>query len=205
MNIPGTLAALTAALLLSLPLSAQQLAPDELVRRMTDDVLKTVQSDKQLQSGDRVRALALAEQKILPHVDFEEATRLAMGRAWNGATPAQKEALVRSFRGMLVRIYSNALGSYSGQTLKVLPTKVEPAATEVTVRNQYVRAGRPPVEIEYAMRKTAEGWKIYDIVVEGISLVLTYRSEFAKVVSETGVEGLIKKLSEKNSPALQAK
>ncbi len=195
---------LATALLFSLP-AAAQLAPDELVRRMTDDVLKTVQSDKDIQAGDRQKVLALAEQKVLPLVDFAEATRLATGRAWNTATPAQREALIVNFRSMLVRIYSNAIGTYRGQTLRVLPLRLDPGATDITVRNQYLRAGRPAVEIDYAMRKTDNSWKIYDITVEGVSLVLTYRSEFATVVRDSGIDGLVKRLAEKNAPAVVLK
>jgi phospholipid transport system substrate-binding protein len=102
---------------------------------------------------------------------------------------------------MLVRIYSNAIGVYQGQTMRVLPVRMQPGATEATVRNQYLRPGKPPASVDYAMRKTASGWKIYDITAEGISLVLTYRSEFEQVVQQSGVDGLIKRLSEKNAPS----
>src|SRR5258706_1694854 len=178
---------------------AQELAPDALVRKVTTDVLETVKSDKQLAAGDHKKALALAEQKILPHVDFREATQLAMGKAWNSATPAQQTQVVDGFRQMLVRIYSNSIDVYRGQTMKVLPVRLAPGATEVVVRNQYLRDGRPPVPVEYAMKKTPEGWKIYDISVEGVSLVLTYRAEFEQVTRTSGVDGLIKRLAEKNA------
>ncbi len=178
---------------------AQELAPDALVRKVTADVLETVKSDKQLAAGDHKKALALAEQKILPHVDFREATQLAMGKAWNSATPAQQTQVVDGFRQMLVRIYSNSIDVYRGQTMKVLPVRLAPGATEVVVRNQYLRDGRPPVPVEYAMKKTPEGWKIYDISVEGVSLVLTYRAEFEQVTRTSGVDGLIKRLAEKNA------
>ncbi len=183
-------------------LAQQPAGPDAVVRRMTEDVLRTVQSDKDLQAGDRQKVLALAEQKVLPFIDFEEATRLAVGRAWNPATEAQREALVHGFRSMLVRIYSSAIGAYRGQTLRVLPLKTDPAATDVLVRNQYLQSGRPPVAVDYSMRKTQAGWKIYDITVEGVSLVLTYRSEFSQVVSQSGVDGLIKRLADKNAPVV---
>lgn len=190
--------------LASLPALAQtQLTPEALVRKITDDVLQTVRSDKDLQAGDREKALALAEQKILPHVDFREAARLAVGRSWNSATPQQQDRLVNEFRAMLVRIYSNAIDVYRGQTLRVLPVKMAPGDTDVTVRNQYFSPGKPPVAVEYSMRKTAEGWKIYDIVVENVSLVLTYRAEFDQVMRRSGVEGLIKRMNEKNHPAVR--
>lgn len=190
---------LVLSLLIAVPAAAQQLAPDELVRKVTADVLDSIRADKQLQAGDRRKALALAEQKILPHVDFREATLLAMGKSWYKATPAQQAQVVNEFRSMLVRIYSNAIDVYRGQTLKVLPVRLPPGATDVTVRNQYLREGRPPVTVEYAMMKTPEGWKIYDIVVEGVSLVLTYRAEFEQITRNSGVDGLIKRLAEKNA------
>jgi phospholipid transport system substrate-binding protein len=178
---------------------AQALAPDELVRKVTADVLDAVKSDQQLQAGDRKKALALAEQKILPLVDFQEATQLAVGRPWSGASPEQKERLVTEFRGMLVRVYSNALGVYRGQTMKVLPVHMAKDATEVTVRNQYLSDGKPPVAVNYSMKQTPTGWRIYDINIEGVSLVLTYRSEFEQITRVSGIDGLIKRLQEKNA------
>ncbi len=142
---------------------------------------------------------ALAEQKILPHVDFREAALLAMGRSWYTATPAQQDQVVNEFRTMLVRIYSNSIDVYRGQTLKVLPVRMAPGATEVTVRNRYLSEGRPPVPVEYSMKKTPEGWKIYDIAVEGVSLVLTYRAEFENITRSSGIDGLIKRLQQKNA------
>lgn len=191
------------ALLLAFTLAsafAQELKPEELVRKVTEDVLAAVKSDKALQTGDREKALALAEQKVLPHVDFAAATRLAVGRAWSSATPEQQKQLVNAFRSMLIRIYSNAIDTYRGQTMKVQPVNTPAGSNEVTVRNQYIRPGQPPVSVDYAMHKTPEGWKIYDITVEGISLVLTYRSEFEQVMRQSGVDGLLKRLAEKNTP-----
>src|SRR3954469_16456425 len=178
--------------------AAQELGPDELVRKVTAEVLEAIQKDKQLQAGDRRKALALAEEKILPLVDFREATRLAVGRAWSSANPDQRDRLTKQFQTMLVRIYSNAIGIYRGQTMRVQPVKMAPGATDVTVRNQYLSPGRPPTSVEYAMHKTPEGWKIYDITVEGVSLVLTYRGEFEQIVRESGVDGLIQRLAERN-------
>ena len=184
----------------AVPVFAQELGPEELVKKITADVMQSLKSDKQLASGDRQKAIKLAEEKILPHVDFEEATRLAVGRAWSQASPEQKKRLVSEFRNMLVRTYSNALQPYEGQEIKVLPVRMKPGDTEVTVRNQFVRSGGKPVPLDYSMRKTDKGWKIYDIVVEGVSLVLTYRSEFDAVVKQEGVDGLIKRLAQKNTP-----
>ncbi|MBM3345234.1 MAG: ABC transporter substrate-binding protein [Betaproteobacteria bacterium] len=178
---------------------AQEAGPEEIVRRITAEVLETVQRDKQLQAGDRRKALALAEEKILPLVDFEQATQLAVGRAWRQATPEQRARLVSEFRSMLVNIYANAIGVYRGQTMRVQPVRMAKDATDVTVRNQYISPVKPPMAVEYSMHKTGSGWKIYDIVAEGVSLVLTYRSEFEQVVQSSGVDGLIKTLAEKNT------
>jgi len=177
----------------------QELGPEDLVKKVTADVLDAVKSDKQLQAGDRRKALALAEQKIVPLVDFPHAAQLATGKAWQTATPEQRARIVSEFRSMLVRIYSNAIDVYRGQTMKVLPLRMPPGATDVVVRNQYIRPGQTAVPVEYAMRKSPEGWKIYDISVEGVSLVLTYRSEFETITRASGIDGLIKRLTEKNA------
>ena len=162
------------AMALAAVVSAQEIAPDQLVQKITAEVLAAIKSDKQLAAGDKQKALKLAEEKVLPYIDFEEATRLAVGRAWSQATPEQKKKLVAEFRNMLVRTYSNAIEAYQGQTLKVLPSRGNQAE---------------------------KGWKVYDISVEGISLVLTYRSEFDQVVKQEGIDGLIKRLTQKNTPA----
>jgi len=186
---------------LAFPVFAQEAGPEELVKKITDDVMAAIKSDKDLAAGDRQKAVKLAEAKILPHVDFEEATRLAVGRGWSQASPEQKKRLVSEFRNMLVRTYSNAISAYEGQTMKVLPSRVKPGESDATVRNQFIRPGGKPVLIDYSMRKTDKGWKVYDIVVEGVSLVLTYRSEFDAIVKQEGIDALIKRLAAKNAPA----
>ena len=187
--------------LLVAPAFAQQaLGPEDLVKKVTQEVLDAIKSDKDLAAGDKQKALKLAEEKVLPLIDFEEATRLAVGRSWSQASPEQKKKLVEEFRQMLVRTYSNAIEVYRGQTMKVLPVRMKPDATEVTVQNQFTRASGAPVKIDYSMRKTDKGWKIYDIVAEGVSLVLTYRSEFDTIVKQEGIDGLLKRLATKNSP-----
>jgi phospholipid transport system substrate-binding protein len=190
---------LALSLLIPIPALAQELGPEELVKKVTAEVMAAIKSDKQLASGDKQKALKLVEEKVLPHVDFEEATRLAVGRGWKQANPGQQKRLVTEFKNMLIRTYSNAISAYEGQEMKVQPSRVKPGDTDATVRNQFIRPGGKPVLIDYSMRKTDQGWKIYDIVVEGVSLVLTYRSEFDAVVKQEGIDGLIKRLSSKNT------
>ena len=189
------------AFLAALPAAAQELDPDELVQKITRDVLAAIESDQALAAGDRQKAVKLAEEKVLPYIDFEEATRLAAGRGWRSASPGQRERLVAEFRNMLVRTYSNAIEGYAGQTLRVLPSRGKQDPQDTMVRTQFVRAGGPPLPIDFQMHKTPRGWKVYDIVVEGVSLVLTYRSEFDAVQRQDGIDGLIKRLQEKNAPA----
>ena len=182
-------------------------SPEGLVRQVTNDVLDAIRNDAGLQAGDKQKALALAEKKVLPHLDFNEMTRLASGRTWNAATPEQRERLVSAFRAMLVRPYANAIDIYRGQTMMVEPARVPTGATEATVRNRYMSPGKRPTPVEYSMRKGADGWKIYDIVVDGISLVLTYRSQFEEAARNTGIEGLIAQLQDKTKaqPAVKPK
>jgi phospholipid transport system substrate-binding protein len=199
-----TLVTLIFALLVPLSTQAQAPAqssaqssdpsPEAMVKQVTTDVLDAIKEDKALQSGDKQKALALAEQKVLPHLDFVEMTRLAAGRTWNTATPDQRDRLVAAFRAMLVRTYANAIDVYRGQTMLVEPARTPTSATETTVRNRYVSPGKQPTPVDYVMRKGADGWKIYDIVVDGISLVLTYRSQFSDAANAGGMEGLIAQL-----------
>jgi phospholipid transport system substrate-binding protein len=190
---------LALSLLIPVPALAQELGPEELVKKVTAEVMAAIKSDKQLAAGDKQKALKLVEEKVLPHVDFEEATRLAVGRGWKQANPEQQKKLVAEFKNMLIRTYSNAISAYEGQEMKVQPSRMKPGDTDATVRNQFIRPGGKPVLVDYSMRKTDQGWKIYDIVVEGVSLVLTYRSEFDAVVKQEGIDGLIKRLSSKNT------
>lgn len=196
-----SLSALAFALFLpvsgSLHAQAKEQSPEAMVRQITDDVLAAIKEDKALQAGDKQKALALAEQKVLPHLDFMEMTRLAAGRSWNTATAEQKDRLVAAFRAMLVRTYANSLDVYRGQTMTVEPSRTPATSTEATVRNRYSSPGKRPTPVDYFMRKSADGWKIYDIVVDGISLVLTYRSQFEEAARNSGVEGLIRQLQDK--------
>src|SRR5437667_7164798 len=189
------------AMALAAAVSAQEIAPDQLVQKITAEVLAAIKSDKELAAGDKQKALKLAEEKVLPYIDFEQATRLAVGRAWSQASPEQKKRLVSEFRNMLVRTYSNAIEGYQGQTLKVLPSRGKQDPEDTTVRTQFIRAGGQPLPIEFHMRQTDKTWKVYDIVVEGVSLVMTYRSEFDAVVKQEGLDGLIKRRAQKNTPA----
>jgi phospholipid transport system substrate-binding protein len=178
---------------------AADMAPDVMVKNTADEVLTIIRSDKDIQSGNTKKVVELAEAKVLPHFDFGRMTRLAMGRNWNKATDAQKEALVKEFRTLLVRTYSVSLAQYKNQTLETKPLAAGAGDSEVTVKTLVLQPGGQPIPIDYRMAKTQEGWKVFDIAVEGVSLVTNYRGEFNAQVEKGGVEGLLKTLVERNS------
>ncbi len=195
---------LLAAWWFALPAWAVATSPDTLVDNTAQEVLTIVRQDKDLQSGNTAKILALVEAKILPHFDFTRMTRLAMGKNWAKATPEQQQELVNEFRTLLVRTYSNALTTYKDYTIKVEPLKNNPTDTDTTVRTKVMDGGQQPVPIDYSMEKTSDGWKVYDVTVAGVSLVTNYRSTFNSQVRDGGVDKLIKTLVEKNRSLVAA-
>lgn len=193
---------LLAALALSLGVQfaafANTIAPDALVKGVTDDVIAIVRQDKAIQSGDTRKAVDLVETKVLPYFDFAHMTRLAVGKDWRQANPEQKAALTHEFKTLLVRTYSNALTQYRNQVIDFKPLKAKPEDTDVIVRTEVRQAGAKPVQIDYALDKQADGWKVYDVMVAGVSLVTNYRDSFGQEVRTGGIDGLIKSLKDKN-------
>lgn len=181
----------------ALPAFAQE-APDALVKRVSEEALQVIRTDPKVQAGDQARIRDLMESKLAPNFDFDRMTALAAGRAYRSATPEQKKHLADEFKTLLVRTYSGALTQYRDQRLDYKPLRADPGATDVTVRTEVVRQGQPPVQIDYSMEKTPAGWKAYDVIVGGVSLVTNYRDEFTEQVQAGGIDGLIKSLAAKN-------
>jgi phospholipid transport system substrate-binding protein len=174
-------------------------APDALVKRIADEVVAIVKTDKDLQAGNSAKVVDLAEQKVLPHFDFTRMTRLAVGRNWQQATPAQREALTKEFRTLLVRTYSSSLSQYRDQKIQVKPMQASPGDEDVIVRTAIVQENGPQIPIDYRMEKTKEqGWKVYDVVIDGASLVTTYRGSFNDQIQRGGIDALVKTLQERN-------
>lgn len=190
--------AMGVALLAVAGAAAAQTPPDQLVKSVSDEVLEIVRTDKQVQVGDPKRIAEVIETKLLPHFDFARMTSLAMGRNWNRANPEQKQALTREFRTLLVRTYSGALNNYRDYQIDLKPLRSNPGDTDVTVRTAVNQPGGQPIAIDYSMQKSPDGWKCYDVIVAGVSLVTNYREEFNSVIKESGVDGLVKALTEKN-------
>jgi phospholipid transport system substrate-binding protein len=196
------ISALLAAFVMPLAF-AEEIAPDVLVKSITEEVIAAVRQNKGIQAGDTRKLAELVEAKILPHFDFARITQIAMGVNWRRATPEQQEQLIREFRTLLVRTYSGALAGYRDQVIEFRPLRARPGDTEVTVHSQVRQSGVEPIAIDYDLEKTGSAWKVFDVRVAGISLVATYRSAFAEEVRNHGVEGLISLLSSKNRGAIK--
>jgi len=187
----------SSALWLAGPAQAQMEAPDALVKRISVEALEAVKADPAIQAGDVGRIIALVDSKIMPSVNFGRMTSSAVGRFWREATPEQKEKLQAEFKTLLVRTYSGALGEVKDQTLSFRPLRARAEDTEVVVRTE-VRGRGEPIQLDYRLEKTPEGWKIYDINVLGMWLVDNYRSQFAQEINARGIDGLIAALAQRN-------
>jgi phospholipid transport system substrate-binding protein len=186
------------ASLFSLTVWAGDLPPDQLAKNTTQEVLAILKADKDIQGGNVRKVYALVEDKVLPHFDFNRMTQLAVGKHWNAATPKQKQSLVKEFRALLVRTYATSLTAFAGQTIEFKPFFMKPSDTDVKVQTEVKQPGGKPIPIDYSMYKTSFGWKVYDVSIDNVSLVINYRSSFASSIRESGIDGLIKKLESKS-------
>jgi phospholipid transport system substrate-binding protein len=180
------------------PALAQDVAPDVLVKNVTQDVVGLIAKDKEIKAGNRAKLVEVIEAKVLPHFNFGAMTALAMGQNWGKSTPEQKKRLTEEFKTLLVRTYASALAAYSEQKFDFRPLRAKPTDTDVTVNVRVLQPGAQAVTLDYSMEKTGSGWKVYDVMVGGVSLVANYRTEFANTVRNSGIDGLIKDLQTKN-------
>jgi phospholipid transport system substrate-binding protein len=164
-----------------------------------DEVIGIIKQDKDIQAGDPKKINALVDAKVLPHFDFTRMTQLAVGKYWRTATPEQKQALAGEFRDMLVRTYTKVFTVYRDQSVEMKPFRMAPDDTEVTVKTVIIKPGSQPIPVDYEMKIAPDGWKVFDISIEGVSMVMSYRGTFASEIQESGIDGLIKTLSEKNA------
>ena len=174
-----------------------QEGPDQLIRRLSADVLDTIKTDKEVQAGDQRKVVAFVDGKVMPHVNFTRMTASAVGRAWRQATPEQQKRLQDEFKTLLVRTYAGALSQVKDQSVAVKPLRAAATDTEVIVRTEVIGRG-DPIQLDYRLEKTANGWRIYDLNVLGVWLVETYRSQFAQEINARGIDGLITALTERN-------
>lgn len=175
-------------------------APDVLIKRLSTEVLDSIRADKNIQSGDTSKVIALVDSKIMPNVNFTRMTSAAVGRGWRQATPEQQKRLQEEFKTLLVRTYAGALSEVRDQTISMKPLRAAPEDNEVVVKSE-IKGRGDPIQLDYRLEKGANGWKIYDLNVLGVWLVETYRSQFAQEINASGVDGLITKLADRNKSA----
>ncbi|MDL2337186.1 MAG: ABC transporter substrate-binding protein [Pseudomonadota bacterium] len=179
-------------------------SPDDLINKLSNDVLDSVRADKSIQAGDSKKILALVEEKVIPYVNFQRMTSSAVGRYWRQATPEQQASLESEFKTLLMRTYAGALSQVKDQTVQIKPSRTAADGNEVVVRTE-VRGKGDPVQLDYRVERANSGWKIYDVNVLGVWLVENYRNSFAQEVGANGIDGLINKLAERNKTAASRK
>ncbi|MGB7183419.1 MAG: ABC transporter substrate-binding protein [Burkholderiaceae bacterium] len=177
--------------------------PDKLIDRLSNEVLGEIKSDAKIKEGDFGRISALVDKTIMPHVNFERMTALAVGRGWRNATPDQRVALSKEFRTLLLRTYSGAMTQIRDESIRMKPLRARADADEVIVRSEIVGRG-DPIQLNYRMEKSGNSWRIFDLNVLGVWLVETYRGQFKQITDSKGVDGLIDVLTKKNESFAQA-
>lgn len=180
--------------------AAETVAPDALIKQLSDEVINSVKNDKAIQAGDVGRIQALVDSKVLPHVNFKRMTAAVVGRHWRTASPEQQQRLQDEFKLLLVRTYAGALHQVKDQTVSLKPLRANPADQEVVVRTE-VKGRGEPIQLDYRLEKVGDAWKIYDVNVLGVWLVEQYKNSFAQEIGQIGIDGLIAKLAERNKAA----
>lgn len=195
-----TLALMAKLALAAVPADIAKASPTEFVDAVGSNALEIVKQEQDtIRSGDLTAINAIVDKHVLPYVNFEKTTRLAAGHHWRQASPEQRDQLVQAFMGTLIRTYSAAFKQVdSNSTLNILPFRGDPKADDVVVRSTLSQSNAPAVAIDYRLEQTPEGWKIYDINVEGIWLIQNYRNQFAQQISQNGIDGLINALNQQN-------
>lgn len=175
-------------------------SPDQLVKTTIDEVLSIIRTDARVKSGDTQRISQIMEEKIAPHFDFPRMTRLAVGRPWRSATPAQRKALVKEFHTLLIRSYAGAFTLFNGIVIEYPPMRSSDSDKQATV-NTLIRlpGGAQPVTVDYEMRLNGDVWKVFDVRIGGASLIINYRNLFSQEIQRGGLDGLLKSLVEKNA------
>ena len=172
-------------------------SPDALVKTVTSEVVDSIRGDKSIQAGDLTHITKLVNEKILPYTDFRRTTQLAMGRNWRTATPEQQAQVVEQFKTLLIRTYSGALAQVRDQQIQYKPFRANPDDTDVVVRSVVMNNGQP-IELDYRLYKTPDGWRVYDINVLGAWLIQAYQQQFNEQIQQHGVDGLIQFLTQRN-------
>lgn len=179
--------------------AADNLNPETLVRQTSDRMLAVLKEQHDVIKAEPKRLYDLVDDIVLPHFDFVRMARWVLGKHWKRATPAQQQRFVDEFRTLLVRTYGTALLEYTDQKINYFPLRTAAGSADVTVRTEVVKPGRAPIPISYSMFHREDGWKVYDVSIDGISLVSNYRADFSAQIGSVGMDGLIQRLVERNA------
>jgi phospholipid transport system substrate-binding protein len=174
-------------------------AATRLVQRTADQMLDALKHRRAEIDRNPQLINQLVDSILAPHFDFEMITRAAVGRDWNKASPAQQRALTNSFREMLIRTYSKALLKYSDEDIVYEQARAGTRSDTVVVPTMVRAPGAPPIPMDYRMHKKSGSWKVYDVIIENVSLISNYRSQFRATIARSGIDGLIDELEAKNA------
>ena len=189
---------LWASLFLFSAAEAEQQDPLQLVQQTTTEIFDAVENKRAQIDKDSNLLYELTNKIIVPHFDFVSISKWALGKNWRKASKEQKLRFIRAFRQLMVRVYGIALLEYNGNKIKYLPVRGDLGNGDVTVRTHFLQKGKPPVTINYSLHLKRDAWKVYDVSVEGVSIVATYRTSFASEVRQSGLDALIERIEEKN-------
>lgn len=184
--------------------AADAMMPDALAKNVTEEVLAIIRADKDIQAGNQKKVLDLVETKIVPHFNFAGMTQIALGKNWRQASAEQRKALTNEFRALLIRTYTTAFTQYKNQTVEYRPLRLAPGDNDVVVKSFIKQPSGQPIAVDYNMEKTDAGWKVYNMKIEGISLVENYRNTFNTEIQKGGIDGLIKTLADRNKSLAQS-
>ncbi len=194
LNLTMVLALLTGAI----NAHAEIVSPDQMVKNVASGVLDAIRNDKDIQNGDMRKINALTEEKILPHFDFERMSRVTLGKYWGQASAEQKTEFVKEFRNLITRTYSSALSKYRDQVIEYKPFIASADDGDVKVKSLIIQSGGTAIPVDYSLEKGSEEWKVFDVNIDGISLVTNYRGQFVSIIRQNGMDELIHALIEKN-------
>ena len=181
--------------------SAQaQPGPSEVVESAAKSMLQGLEANRAAYRKDPSKVGELVEMYLLPHFDIQYSARLVLGKHWASATPEQRERFANAFYHTLVDNYGSALAEFTSDRLKVYPTKVEPNSDRASVRTEVTRDNGDHVPVSYSLRKTDDGWKAWDVVIEGISYVKSFREDFGAAIDSQGLDAVIDKIEKGNVP-----
>jgi phospholipid transport system substrate-binding protein len=193
-------------LVVTLPAFAEDLPPDEIARQATDKIVELLKTNKDAYAKDHKKLYAMVDEHVLPHFDFRAMSRTVLGRYWRSASEEQRTHFITEFRNLLVRTYATALLKYNDEKIIYLPFRMSPGDRTASVKSEVRRTdGGPPIAINYSFYHMDAGWKVYDVTIEGASLVTTYQSTYAERIQREGLDTLIASLAHDNQAAESGK